>query len=320
MAFHPQPDGGVLAERMRIFASGSVAMGTTRLDGYGLNVIWTGSNAGIRAENTAAAGGSLQVYNGHASVTSILNFAGVERSASTAFKLGYWYTGGGADYQFLFGGTGIGYSDGGWTTPAADYAEYFESTDGSDIPRGTTVVVDGDKIRAYVAEDSLDSIIGVVRPEEDGVGSSIRGNSAWSRWHGKYLKDDYDVYLREDVTVWAWDEVKYTEFDELPKGNEVGDVKTEAGSCYEWKELLKDPSWTPPEGAVSDLQSERKINPAYTGSLLEADTNYTPREDRDEWNLIGLLGQVQIKANEPTNPRWIKMKNISDAVELWMIR
>jgi hypothetical protein len=234
--------------------------------------------------------------------------------------LGYWFTGGGTDYQFLFSGTGIGYSDGGWTTPAADYAEYFESTDGSDIPRGTTVVLDGDRVRAYVAEDSLDSIIGVVRPEEDGVGSGIVGNSAWSRWHGKYLKDDYGVYAREDVTVWAWDEVKYTESDELPEGKEVGDVKVEAGSCYEWKKLLKDPSWTPPEGAVSNLQSERKINPAYTGSRLEADDDYTSREDRGEWNLIGLIGQVPVAAGESTNPRWIKMKNISDAVELWMIR
>jgi hypothetical protein len=32
------------------------------------------------------------------------------------------------------------------------------------------------------------------------------------------------------------------------------------------------------------------------------------------------LGQVQIKASEATNPRWIKMKDISNAVELWHIR
>ena len=44
------------------------------------------------------------------------------------------------------------------------------------------------------------------------------------------------------------------------------------------------------------------------------------REERDEWNVIGLLGQIQIKAGETTRPGWIKMKNISDAVELWLVR
>ena len=61
----------------------------------------------------------------------------------------------------------------------------------------------------------------------------------------------------------------------------------------------------------------RKLNPDYDESQVD---DYKPREDRDEWNLIGLLGQVQIKANEATNPRWVKMKNISDAVELWLVR
>jgi hypothetical protein len=142
------------------------------------------------------------------------------------------------------------------------------------------------------------------------------GNSAWSGWHGKFLKDDYGVYVREDVTVWEWDQIDAVEASEGIDAVE----ERKSGSCYEWKELLKDPSWTPPEGAVSNLQSERKINPEYTGSLLEADDDYTSREDRGEWNLIGLIGQVPVAAGESTNPRWIKMKNISDAVELWMIR
>jgi hypothetical protein len=63
----------------------------------------------------------------------------------------------------------------------------------------------------------------------------------------------------------------------------------------------------------------RKLNPEYSVEV-DDQTNYSPRADRAEWNLIGLLGQVQVKANEPTNSRWIKMTNISDAVELWMIR
>ena len=113
--------------------------------------------------------------------------------------------------------------------------------------------------------------------------------------------------------MWEWDAVEATESDEaIP-----------AGSVYEYKQA---DGWTPPAGATSSTESIRKINPDYNKPNLSDehdawdDEGYTPRADRVEWNLIGLLGQVQIKANEPTNPRWIKMKNISDAVELWMIR
>ena len=113
--------------------------------------------------------------------------------------------------------------------------------------------------------------------------------------------------------------MKYTESDVLPDDKNIGDVKTKSGTCYERNALAKDADWTPPEGAISSVQSVRKINPDYSVDV-DDETNYTPRSERDEWQIIGLLGQVQIKAGEPTNPRWIKMKDISDAVELWMIR
>ena len=84
---------------------------------------------------------------------------------------------------------------------------------------------------------------------------------------------------------------------------------------YEAREMAKDSDWTPPDDAREISQSERVLNPEYN-----SDQDYVSRDKRDEWNLIGLLGQVQVKAEEPTRPTWIKMKDISDAVELWMIR
>ena len=104
---------------------------------------------------------------------------------------------------------------------------------------------------------------------------------------------------------------------ELPEGKSIGMTKIEAGSCYEIEELAKDADWTPPAHAIRDVQSVRKLNPAFDESKADG---YKPREDRVEWNLIGLLGQVQIKADEPTRPGWIKMKQISDAVDLWLVR
>jgi len=239
------------------------------------------------------------------------------KSANQNYSFAKFYSGSGfGDSEFNFRGDGQGYSDGGWHTGNGDYAEYFESTDGTAIDVGTSVVMDGEKVRAYNASsDSTDSIVGVVRPKDDGKIAAVVGNTAWNHWTNKYLTDDWGVYLREDVTVWEWDEVRYADGDDVPEDKQVNDIKIEAGSCYERDELAKDASWTPPTGATSSNQNVRKLNPDY-----DASRTYTPREERTEWNLIGLLGQVQIKANEPVRPTWIKMKQISESVDLYLVR
>ena len=169
------------------------------------------------------------------------------------------------------------------------------------------------KLRYYDAStDDAADIIGITRPKKDAKGPSIHG-SAWNQWHDKFVTDDFGRYEFEDVTVWSWDEIKAVEASE---GVEAVEGREE-GSVYERTELAKDSSWTPPTGATSLTQSERKLNPDYDESLAG---DYKSREDRDEWWLIGLLGQVQIKVGEANHPRWIKMKKVSDAVEMWMIR
>ena len=218
--------------------------------------------------------------------TTLYDFARYNNSTSMVYK--------------VEGDGGVS-SDVGFTTPAADYAEYFESSTGESSEVGRPVVLDADKIRYYNAEtDSAENIIGVTRPKLNSKNSGFIGNSAWNNWQGKFLTDDWGVYVLEDVTVWTYTNEK----------NETFDV-------YERDELAKDSNWTPPENATSSTQSVRKLNPDYDESLEET---YKSRRARNEWWLIGLLGQIQVKAGESTNPRWIKMKNISDAVELYYVR
>ena len=59
----------------------------------------------------------------------------------------------------------------------------------------------------------------------------------------------------------------------------------------------------------------RKLNPKYTSSLT-----YVSREDRDEWNIVGLLGQIPVTKGQPTGSQWVKMRDISDTVELWYVK
>jgi len=269
-------------ERMRIDSSGKVGIGT--------------ASPSKRLELTdSSAGSSFDFFNTSASQSDTVFRMNASRSANSAYNFFKMYSGSGfGDTEFAFRGDGNAYADGSFSGSGADYQEFFESSDGSALEVGKSVVMDGNKVRVYNASsDSTDNIIGVVRPKSENKNSAVIGNTAWNHWTNKYLTDDWGVYQREDVTVWEWN----------------------GESFYERDELAKDASWTPPTGATSSKQSVRKLNPDY-----DASRTYTPREERTEWNLIGLLGQVQIKANEPVRPTWIKMKQISESVDLYLVR
>ena len=66
---------------------------------------------------------------------------------------------------------------------------------------------------------------------------------------------------------------------------------------------------------VSSKILPKELNPNYSSSLT-----YVPREDRDEWNVVGLLGQIPMTKGQPTGSQWTKMKDISDTVELWFVK
>ena len=154
-------------------------------------------------------------------------------------------------------------------------------------------------------------------------------------------------YLKENHTITRWEtpDVNYQEGDELPEGKEIGDRIVNAKRyCYhtdnipEYEMIPNDgPDEQPkvktdedgnkiplvvPDDAVvvskdddGNQLTRRIINPDYDESL-----EYVPREDRDEWNLIGLLGQIPITKGQPMADNWIKMKDVSDTVEMYLVK
>jgi hypothetical protein len=192
--------------------------------------------------------------------------------------------------------------DGSYLTGGFDYAEYFESTDGTAIPVGTSVVLVNEKVRAATSGEQP---LGVVRPGSDGT--SVVGGSAGLRWTGKYLKDDYDGYLYDTVDFWTWKDVGDT--------NNTGD---EDQQC--WSDRVPAGWVVPSDKTVTPMQRKR-LNPEFIENL-DADGNqiYANRESRDEWNCIGLLGQVPITKGQAINSNWTKLKDRSETVELWFIK
>ena len=61
--------------------------------------------------------------------------------------------------------------------------------------------------------------------------------------------------------------------------------------------------------------TRRKLNPDY-----DASKTYVPRPERKEWDAVGLMGKLRMKKGQKTGANWIKMRDISDTVEEWLVR
>ena len=225
---------------------------------------------------------------------------------------------------------GVATFDSGDFSGAPDYAEYFEAAlaehTGSGIPIGTTVAISGSKV--LPASQSGQEPIGVVRPKWS---SSVICGSAPTRWNEKYLKDAYDGVIMESYTMKNWtEEISFAEFSRRGKddtggvlGGHVKDTKEEvSGSTIYYREHKyhsdRIPSGsTVPESAVTitPASTRKKLNPEYNASL-----EYTPRQNRNEWTLVGLLGQIPITDGQPTGSNWINMGQVSESVTRWFVK
>jgi hypothetical protein len=262
LVFSTTADGAASpTERMRITSAGYARTTANTAALFG---------AGHEFSDNAASTQTLTVFNTNASYDQNgggILFINCTRSATSDYTFLGAYSGNGADREFNLRGDGTGLCDGSWTGGGADYAEYFEWSDSNpdaDDRRGIAVVLDGDKIRpALTGEDPIGVISG---------NPSVVGDSAWNKWSGKYLRDDYGTYIQEDYEV--------TDED----GNTV-------------------------------VQQRRKLNPTYNPDMV-----YTSREERPEWDCVGLMGKLRIRKDQPTGSRWIKMRDISATVEEWLVR
>ena len=206
----------------------------------------------------------------HTSFASVLLDLRCARAASTAYDLLQGRSGGTSDTEFRVRGDGECTADGSFSGGGADYAEYFEWSDGNSDSQdrtGYTVVLDGEKIKLATSDDAAANVIGAVS-----VNPSVVGDSDILRWKQKYLKDDFGAYIYEDY-----------------------DVKDDDGNTV--------------------VQQRRKLNPDY-----DEDKEYVSREDRKEWATIGMMGKLRIRKGQPTGDRWIKMRDVSDTVEEWLVR
>lgn len=233
--------------------------------------------------------GSTDFYAQGTSFSNSVVGSETVRSGSADFN--HFRGASGSDGQvFKVDGIGEIYADGGAVTSPADYAEYFEWQDGNlnnEDRVGYSVVLNNGKI---LKAQQGDIPFGVVS-----VNPSISGDAAWNAWQGKYLKDEFGRYILEDYNVFTWT-------DEESGYNEI-------------EEDLIDENFILPENYETLILQRRKLNPEYDSSV-----EYIPRSDRKEWSEIGLLGKLRLRKGQPVAPSWIKLRDISENVEEWLVR
>jgi len=211
---------------------------------------------------------------------------------------GYYIIGNGTSNSvrsnaFRVSGSGDCFAGGTFTNGGADYAEYFESYDGLPISPGTVVELIGSYIKPCTVSENA---IGVISSNPSILGNSDEGTG--DEWIGKYQKDIWGNHIMVDEEY--TEEILHFDSD----GNPVL-ITDETHEYYGYQAMIE----------ATKTRQIRALNPDYDPSM-----EYIPREQRPEWNVVGLLGQVKILVGQPVPSRWIKMKSLSNEVDLYFIK
>ena len=177
---------------------------------------------------------------------------------------------------------------GSYYTGYGDYAEFFENKNKEEIKPGIAVVIDNGKIREAKEKELPFGVISANPSIIGNDGSTDAGES----WHGKYLKDKIGRFIYREEMRYKYYINKKRKItknkNEIPSGAKVEKYKTLA----------------------------RIINPKY-----DETKKYIPRAERKkEWSIVALLGQVYIKKGQQINPNWIKIKEINNEYDLFLIK
>jgi hypothetical protein len=298
-------DISAYVERMRITSNGVLAVGaaTTYQNGS------SGVYGRLGVQHTTSQDVSTAVFlNKSNSLTNYTStFTDGSYTSNTAnYSFYTCFTGNGStisDVEYYLRGDGNAYADGAWNGGGADYAEYFEWEDGnsgSEDRRGWSVVLVNEKIRRATSDDDASTIIGVISGNPGVVGDSdIQG-----KWKGKYLTDDFGTPIRENVQAYSWETT-----------DAEGNITTHSMHEDRVPEGVTVPTVEENSTFTSTTVDRKRDNPAYVEGQ-----EYVQREYRPEWDTVGLMGKLRILKTEQKGTNWIKMRDISDAVEEWLVR
>jgi len=275
----------------------------------GLGATATGRNLTIDSADNFE---MVSIGNSNASLTQTLQVI-TANGIGNSINYDYLACGNTSGGSFRVRGDGTLFADNATIQTPADYAEMFEWQDGNPNNEdrvGQSVVLVGNKIR--IAENG-EIPIGVVSAEPTMV-----GDAAPFRWSGAFSRDEFGRKIKENVEIVEWKEIKDAVFHYEKDGNgkDILVIDKEKEEITHSYESTKIPSGiTPPNNAEKNIIEKYLENPNW-----DKTKEYIPRIERKEWSAIGLLGKLRIRKGQATSPTWIKMSDISDTIEEWLIK
>jgi hypothetical protein len=132
---------------------------------------------------------------------------------------------------------------------------------------------------------------GKIRPAKEGEtpfgivtkNSAVVGNS-YREWPGKYERDEFGNQIMEKI-------------DEIVEALDPNNPEK-----------------------MTQQKTGKKILAPKISKNYNPKKEYTPREDRAEWAMVGLLGQLRLKKGQPVASSWVLIKKISDELDLYLVK
>lgn len=180
------------------------------------------------------------------------------------------------------------------------YAELFEWADGNnrnENRNGMTVTMDKTTGKIRIADEG-DDVLGIVVP-----GAAIVGGSQWNHWKDKYRVDEAGNLKTQQYEIVEWLEMETTEVKSFYKDT-----------------LSKD--FALPENAVIIETDElgRELSKPILRGDWDSSLEYQGRQDRQSWTLVCLLGTIPVFKGQILSDKWIKLRNLTDELELVLIK
>jgi len=201
---------------------------------------------------------------------------------------------------FRVNGQGDVFAGGTLFNNASGYSEFFEWEDGNarDEDRNgfTVTVTEEGKIR--VADDDNDAILGVIVER-----SAFASNTKWNHWRNKYFQDLHGKRAEQAYEIVEW-------------------MEAETSTMKSFYKDGLDPKFALPENAciIETDEDGNEMKRPLVNSAYEYAQEYEGRQDRQGWAMVCVLGTIPIFKGQVLNKNWIKIKDLSDEMELVLIR
>lgn len=199
---------------------------------------------------------------------------------------------------FKVDGTGSVHTDKTVYSNGTGYAELYEWADGNQRKEDRTgfVVTISPKGKLVIANEE-DEILGVISKTP-----AVVGNAAWNQWHGKYFKNENHTTKTLRYHVMEWE--------------------TSQNITESFFNSSLDKNFIPPDNTVvyETHPNGEDMHTGHETSVFKREQEYKGRPDRTEWDAVVLTGSVIVCKGQITGKRWIKLAELSDDLERWLIR